>query len=110
MGSPGSHPNVWEIVADMGDHCYEVVAHVSSRFTGTLEKIDESAIEANANLIAAAPELLAFARKIASECVECGGSSEKIRGTSPAPEDEYAEACPECADIWTVIDKAECPI
>lgn len=67
----------------------------------------EAAVRANACLIAAAPELLLLARKLASECAECGGSAEKIRAHGSAPEDEYAEPCAECADIWTVINKAE---
>lgn len=61
----------------------------------------------DATLMAAAPDLLALARKLASECAECGGSAEKVRSTGPAPEDEYAEPCAECADIWAVINKAE---
>lgn len=47
--------------------------------------------EANAKLIAAAPELLELARQYASECAECGGDG---------------GSCPECADIRAVIAKA----
>lgn len=57
-------------------------------------------VEANAHLIAAAPDLLALARKLAGECSECAGTG-IIIGTLPS------EPCPECADIWAVIRKAE---
>ncbi|MFO1394674.1 MAG: hypothetical protein U1F09_12995 [Steroidobacteraceae bacterium] len=53
--------------------------------------------EANARLIAAAPDLLALARQYASECGDCAG-------TRVCPDDE---PCTECADIWRIIDKAE---
>ena len=53
--------------------------------------------EADARLIAAAPELLALAHQYAEECGECAG-------TRVCPDDE---PCTECADIWAVIDKAE---
>lgn len=52
---------------------------------------------ANANLIAAAPELLALAKQYASECGECAG-------TRVMPDDQ---PCTECAFIWAVIDQAE---
>ena len=54
-------------------------------------------MRANARLIAAAPELLALAHQYAEECGECAG-------TRVCPDDE---PCTECADIWTVIDRAE---
>jgi hypothetical protein len=53
--------------------------------------------EANARLIAAAPELLALAHRYAKECGECAG-------TRVCPDDE---PCTECTDIWRVIDMAE---
>jgi hypothetical protein len=53
--------------------------------------------EADARLIAAAPDLLVLAHQYASECGECAG-------TRVCPDDE---PCTECADIWRVIDMAE---
>lgn len=50
--------------------------------------------EANARLIAAAPDLLALAKQYASECAECGGQS-------------VIPPCEDCADIRAVIVKAE---
>ncbi len=63
--------------------------------------------DANARLIAAAPDLLALARKYASECGQCGGSGENIHASGPAPEDEYSRPCEDCAGIRAVIDRAE---
>jgi len=57
-------------------------------------------VAANAHLIAAAPDLLALARKCASECAECAGTG-IIIGTLPS------EPCPDCTDIWAVIRRAE---
>lgn len=57
--------------------------------------------EANARLIAAAPDLLALARRYAGECAECGGSGEEI------VDDDKAVPCDACEDIRAVIDKAE---
>lgn len=55
--------------------------------------------EANARLIAAAPDLLALAKQFASECSECEGLGYHDDGER-AP-------CPDCFDIRAVIDKAE---
>lgn len=56
---------------------------------------------ANAWLIAAAPDLLALARKYASTCSGCDGfGNSKLSGLHPMP-------CEDCADIWAVIAKAE---
>lgn len=52
---------------------------------------------ANACLIAAAPDLLTLAHQYASECGDCAG-------TRVCPDDE---PCTACADVWRVIDKAE---
>lgn len=58
---------------------------------------DQVTAEANARLIAAAPNLLALAHQYASECGECAG-------TRICPDDT---PCTECEDIWRVIDQAE---
>lgn len=57
--------------------------------------------ERHANLLAAAPQLLALARRYAGECAECGGSGEEI------VDDDMAVPCDACEDIRAVIDKAE---
>jgi len=54
--------------------------------------------EADARLIAAAPELLALAKQYASECASCGVNAAWLENGKP---------CEECADIRAVINKAE---
>lgn len=66
----------------------------------------------NARLIAAAPELLALAKKLAGECAECRGrgytfSDDGITGFGPDDREPTREACADCADIREVIAKAE---
>lgn len=58
-GSLGGHPDVWEVASNLGDHEYEIVANVATRKFSTLTKLDAARVEANASLIAAAPDLLA---------------------------------------------------
>jgi hypothetical protein len=60
--------------------------------------------EANARLIAAAPDLLALAHQYASECAECGGTGTVVPWSLKP---DVTEACSECTDIRAVIDKAE---
>lgn len=60
--------------------------------------------EANVRLIAAAPDLLALARKYAEECGECDGTGQHFVGEST---EGPQEPCPDCADIRAVIAKAE---
>lgn len=65
---------------------------------------------ANARLGAAAPELLALAKKYASECAECGGRGFNTQAGEPfTPEASNNEVipCDDCADIRAVIAKAE---
>jgi hypothetical protein len=70
--------------------------------------------EANARLIAAAPDLLALAKQYASECAECHGSGVVSRqiggdgyGGRCAAIADVEDDCSECADIRKVIAKAE---
>ena len=60
----------------------------------------------NGNLIAAAPDLLALAKRYASECAWCSGT-----GTiEHVPFDNGVSStskCIQCADIRAVIEKAE---
>ncbi len=51
-----------------------------------------AAAEANADLIAAAPDILAKLEEIAGECATCMGCT--------------ANECPDCADIREIIKKA----
>ena len=61
---------------------------------------------ANLRLLDAAPDLLALAHQYAEECAECGGTA--LIWARPAdPQDTKKLPCPQCADIWAVIDKAE---
>lgn len=59
--------------------------------------------EANARLIAAAPDLLALAHRYAGECGDCAGTRLDPAGN----EDGSACPCMACEDIWAVIDQAE---
>lgn len=68
----------------------------------------------DANLIAAAPDLLALAKKLAGECAECRGrgytfSDDGITGFGPDDREPTREACTDCADIREVIAKAVSP-
>ena len=62
--------------------------------------------QANTHLICAAPDLLALAKRYASECARCGGT-----GTIDCvPFDNGISStatCNDCADIRAVIEKAE---
>jgi hypothetical protein len=74
--------------------------------------ITDAQDEANARLIAAAPDLLALAKKLASECAECRGrgytfSDDGIVGFGPDDRLPTREACADCADIREVVAKAE---
>lgn len=62
--------------------------------------------EANARLMAAAPDLLALAHKYADECSECGGTA-TVWTHPPDPQDAKDLPCPACKDIWEVIERAE---
>lgn len=63
---------------------------------------------ANARLIAAAPDLLALAKKLAGECAECEGSGESTVNYPDGTQSSTADPpCPDCADIRKVIAKAE---
>ena len=66
---------------------------------------------ANAHLIASAPELLALAKRYASECGMCGGTglvSRHIEGRdTQAAMDADDHPCEACADLRAVIAKAE---
>ncbi len=60
----------------------------------------------DARLIEAAPALLALAHQYASECGDCAGTR-IVAMVDDTGELAGDEPCEQCADIWTVIDKAE---
>lgn len=72
----------------------------------------DGACDANARLIAAAPDLLALARQYASECSGCDGrgftvGDDGITGRGPDDVEPTRYACEDCEDIRAVIAKAE---
>jgi hypothetical protein len=67
--------------------------------------------DANARLIAAAPDLLELAKRLAEECAECRGKGfvfgdDGITGFGPDDREPTREDCADCADIREVIAKA----
>ena len=65
---------------------------------------------ADARLIASAPDLLALAKRYASECGTCGGTGVKLVWAANADHNDawdHSEPCAACADIRAVIEKAE---
>ena len=58
--------------------------------------------QANMHLICAAPDLLALAKRYASECGTCEG-----RGFCIEPIDHEEIDCNDCADLRAIIVKAE---
>jgi hypothetical protein len=65
----------------------------------------------NAHMIAAASELLALAKRYASECGECEGSGHAPHYADRSTPEGRAEPmfvdCKDCADIRAVIAKAQ---
>jgi hypothetical protein len=72
--------------------------------TGPHFQGDLVASEDDARLICAAPDLLAIARRYASECAECGGGV--TRDLRIGVEFRATRTCPECAEIREAIAKA----
>lgn len=101
------HTTVIRSVAIPGHDYIEV-----SRLTDPTPSQDQVA-RANVRLIAAAPELLALAKKLAGECSECEGAGVSMCFVDNDPTDItkgcHTEAldCDDCADIRKVIAKAE---
>lgn len=98
-------PGPWH--TSLTDDC----AVVDSRHFDVCEMLGDyeqnsAEMEANARLIAAAPDLLALAKQLASECCGCSGTGLVWQYTAdhqPLAE----EPCADCADIRAVIAKAE---
>ena len=66
--------------------------------------------QANAHLIASAPDLLALAKRYARECGTCGGTGVKLVWAPNADrydEWDHSEPCDACSDLRAVIEKAE---
>lgn len=61
-----------------------------------------------AALVKAAPDLLAFAQKVASECADCEGRGSRTITTYPGgiEVDNDDQPCDGCADVRAVIDRA----
>lgn len=95
------------VEASKPSHEWKFIASIS--MNGEKEgDFPKAVAEANARLIAAAPELLAILRKLAGECAECEGSGES--GHTHSDGTQYSTSdppCPDCADIRAVINKAE---
>ena len=62
--------------------------------------------QANMHLICAAPDLLALAKRYASECPKCGGTGLRD-ALGPDGFVTHTVDCAACADIRLVIEKAE---
>ena len=69
------------------------------------DRVHHPVASANARLIASAPDLLALAKRYASECEKCGGTGQ-ILVTVNAGVPEYDD-CDACRDLRAVIEKAE---
>lgn len=73
-------------------------------FEGSIDQKEE--LTDQARLIAAAPELLTLAKKLASECAECEGKG-RTEAEGYYPGATSYNDCPDCRDIHEVIAKAE---
>jgi hypothetical protein len=73
--------------------------------TGPHFQGDLVASEDDARLICAAPDLLALARRYASECAECGGRGE-FTAHREDPGGHSVLECWECEGIRAVIERA----
>lgn len=87
-------------------HEWKFIATVYLREGNDPDEFPHLVSEANARLIAAAPDLLAIAKQCASECAGCSGAGTWARVTNVAGP-AIREPCEDCADIRKVIDKAE---
>lgn len=81
---------------------------LSERFI-VIECRDATARARFSKLLVAATELLAVAKQCASECGNCMGSGTVQRYTADH-QTLGEEPCADCADIRSVIAKAECEV
>ena len=88
------------LVARINSSRWDALAEVVVRMDDS--DADDPVGLANASLIQAAPDLLALAKRYASECAECGGT-----GIARDPDTNMGGPCPDCADIRAVLAKAE---
>ena len=70
------------------------------------DRVHHPGASANARLIAAAPELLAVAKRYASECGMCGGTGRRMALGTDGSETHTVD-CTACRDIRAAIAKAE---
>lgn len=88
-------PGPWRV----GEHNHCVI---ESARHGNIALVNLARMSAaDARLIAAAPDLLALAKRYASECAECDG-----KGTWVGP-DLHTEPCDTCADLRALIARAK---
>lgn len=58
-------------------------------------------------LLEAGPDMVMMLRRYASECAECGGGGETTVGDVWGnPENDRAEPCGACQDIWELLERA----
>ena len=99
------------VEANKPTHEWKFIATVYLRQGNDPDEFPHHVSEANARLIAAAPDLLILAKKFASECAECDGTgliSIHVHGSdTQAAYDADDQPCPDCHDIRVVITKAE---
>lgn len=112
-------PGPWWVERRVGDALQVNGKHRgegSSYGIASVNHWEGAADRANANLIAAAPDLLTLAKQYASECSSCSGTRaapmccehrEDQGGTMVCCGGPEIVPCQDCADIWAAIDKAE---
>lgn len=107
-------PGPWTVE---GEGIRAIVRGADFTIVAVRHRLPKETHDANARLIAAAPDLLALAKQYASECSECGGTGAvQVCCGSPdqsGSDDEVCcgvpdtEPCGACADLRAVIEKAE---
>jgi len=69
------------------------------------EDVIDIAVSRACALLEAAPDMVQMLRRYASECAECGGGGEVVRGDGN-PENDHSEPCGACEEIWDLIERA----
>ena len=100
----GATPGPW-----MGSGSYVLAPDGFVAMVGCVHR-DSLVCAANGALIAAAPDLLALAKRYAKECPGCRGTGVMLIWGENADHNDawdHSEPCDACADIRAVIEKAE---
>lgn len=93
-------PGPWHVDQTCGGLAIESVRH------GNIGLVNLArASKADARLMSCAPDLLALAKRYASECGECAGVGVLPFGHPDRPDEDLP--CDECADIRALIERAE---